>query len=135
MKRFFLSLCLLILSSLTFARDYQCSFTYKVAGKTGTGSSAQEVIPVVTVNSENKTVTLPDFIFSSARTIKSFTIIGVDFYNETEFSASHFETVMDSKKITVKNLKGSVQNDILKMTLSLKIGKMPFFIFLEYNSL
>ena len=119
------------------AKEYECTFTYSMTVASGKGSSGENVTPVVKVDFENRSVTLPPFVFTESKTIMSFTIDDVAFTEESDgtitFYRKSFECNSGVLPLKGSDLKGTISNDKLTLTVKYKAGKMPFSLSLKYS--
>jgi len=134
-KSIFILICLLG-QSLIFAKDYKCTFVYKVATSSGEGKCSEGTDPIVQIDFENKTISFPDFVFTESKTIPEYTVTTVEMNarsdNSIEVKKDNFEINQDGKKIIGKKLYGIVRGDELELEVVLKVGKMPFNLKVNY---
>lgn len=137
-KRFLLSLMLLLCTVLLSAKDFRCTFVYKVAFTSGTGKCSEGKEPVVSVDFEHNRISFPDFVFTEERTIPEYTVTEIEMTEKSdgtiELSKGSFEVSQDGKSITGKKLYGTIRGDMLELEVILKVGAMPFNMKIDYAS-
>jgi len=135
-KRLLLSFVFLLIQVFVFAKDYNCTFVYKVAGTSGTGKCSEGIDPVVKIDFEKKEITFPDFVFTESKTIPEYSVDEIEIKTNSdgsiEIQKDKFEVNQDGKTITGKKLYGIVKGDDLELEVVLKVGKMPFNLKVKY---
>lgn len=120
------------------AKDFKCSFTYKIAASSGTGKCSDGKEPVVKIDFSNNKITFPDFVFTETKTIPEYIVQNVEIKTKSngiiEIKKDFFEIYSKGKKITGKKLYGTLKDDELELEVVLKVGKMPFSIKVKYIS-
>lgn len=134
-KTIFILICLMG-QSFIFAKDYKCTFVYKVATSSGIGKCTEGTDPIVKIDYENNKITFPDFVFTDTKTIPEYTVSDVEMNKKSdgviEIRKDSFELIQAGKKITGKKLYGTVNADELELEVILKVGKMPFNLKVTY---
>jgi len=135
-KRLLLRSAFLFIQAFLFAKDYRCSFVYKVATSSGIGNCSEGTDPIVSIDFENKKIRFPDFVFTETKTIPEYSVDEIEIKTNSdgsiEIKKDKFEVNQDGKTITGKKLYGTVKGDELELEVVLKVGKMPFNLKVKY---